>query len=740
MKVFFPRLLQMPHSQVSHRAFTLFETLAVVALLGIVSLSAITVISGIRDGAQEKKLRSDVNLLNRAVVAYLGANGNLESTTSADQVLCKLKLAACANSGPRILGFRGSFIDPKLSYEPQSDIDSAAGKARAIWDTTSLRFVIRHDGPAGIRGFYIDPANDNGIPEAVESRDAFMDLAVEDTWIWDYADRTLPSASGPASGIVVSSFPTTPPPTASTPQPRKKKLSPPSFSIPSSSRPVTDFDLAVLFADSNDPGIAEICFSIDYGEWQLFDGSPATVPPGGVLKAQAVPRDTDAWYPSSVIEHTYTATPVQLEIPAISSSESSWRPGVDSSVISISQTNDEALARIVYQIDGGGWNDYDAPFTLTSVDYPAGASIVAKAIPLREYYLESGTASFTLIGEPVKLDPPQIEFSANAFSDDKNDPVTEISVRLNNVNPLGSSIVSYQIVPVPGGIGATTAFMDYTGPFTIKQAFYPSGFGIRAYVKPLESAYEASDEVTRYASTVQGVFGGHLDLDTTIVRGGRYYSFNVQHTHDYTGKYDLDTVDFFSLLESKQIEIDEGISSRSQRFKILLVNGNLSPGMRIIIEREKGDKTERISLPVTEYDDIPVSDLPVYSLDGVGDTYRLVGFEARFGEDVITTAGALPTNPSEVIKNEPGKNNEWRNGALTFQAVSVSDSGVDRFGTTTSLSNGGVHGVATSGLLWEGMLYWHWDGKSYDDSKNQYRPGDPASVEGYLTSPDLSRR
>ena len=108
----------------------------------------------------------------------------------------------------------------------------------------------------------------------------------------------------------------------------------------------------------------------------------------------------------------------------------------------------------------------------------------------------SGTAAFALIGDPGQLDPPQIEFSANAFSDDKKNPVDEISVQLNNVNPLGSSIVSYQIVPVPGGVGATTAFMDYTGPFTVRKAFYPSGFGIRAYVKPLQSGYEDSDEVT----------------------------------------------------------------------------------------------------------------------------------------------------------------------------------------------------------------------------------------------------
>ena len=725
-------------SQGKLRAFTLVEVLAAVSILAILALIAVTMISGLNEKAKSQKLRGDVDLLNRAVVAYLNANGDLGGTLTVDQVLSKLKSAATAESAERILGFRGAVIDPNLKYRLQTATEAADGRARASWDASSQRFVIHHDGSPGIKDFFIDLDGGSGIPEATDDRDAFMNLAVEDAWIWDYADRAPPPASGPAPGVVVSSVPATPLPSAATSPPTRTKLAPPNFSIPTSSRPVTDFDLNVLLADSNDPGNAQVYYSVDHGDWQLFDGSPVAVPPGGIVKAQAVPLDQDAWYASSVIQHTYTATPVQLEIPSISASETTWSPGVESSVITIDQTNDAAIAKVVYQIDGGGWNDYGSPFTLTSADYPAGASIVTKAVPLSEFYLESGTAAFALIGEPVKLDPPQIEFSANAFSDDKKNPVTSISVQLNNVNPLGSSVVSYRIVPVPGGVGATTGYMDYTGPFTVRQAFYPSGFGIQAYVKPLKSGYEDSDEVTRYASTVDGVFGGHLDLDTAVSLSADKYDVDVIHTHDYTGKHDLTSVDFFTLRESKQIEIDEAITSGSQRFKLLLINGNLSPGMRIILEREKGGTTERTSLPVTEYDDIPVADLPVYSLDGVGDTYRLVSFEAKFGEDVITTAGTLPTNPGEVIKNKPGKNNEWRNGALTFQAVAINADGSDAFGTSSGLSNGGVHGVATTGLLWEGMLYWHWDGESYDNKKNVFRPGDPSSVEGFTTSPDLT--
>lgn len=713
-------------------AFTIVEVLATVSILAILALIAVTMIGGLHQKARDQKLQSDVDLLNRAVVAYLHSNGELDGSLSVDQVLSRLKSAATAESGDRILGIRGSFIDPSLTYSPQSATDASAGKARAIWDPTRFRFVVQHDGPPGIASFSIDP-DGSGVPAKTDNRSALLDLAVQDPWIWDYNDATPPPPSGPAPEVVVSRVPTGPLPTASTPPVAKTRLVAPAYSIPSSSRPVTDFDLAILLTNPNADGTSTISYSIDYGEWTPFTGAPVMVPPGGVVKAQAIPIDTDAHYSSTVIENTYVATEVPLETPTISGSVSAFGPGADASELTITNPNPDGISKLVYQIDGGGWNDYAGPFTLSAADYPAGATITTKAAPILDYYLESGTAAFDLIGSPVKLDPPQIVFSATAFSNDKNNPVDEISVQLNNVNPLGSSIVSYRIVPVPGGVGATTGYMDYTGPFSIRQAFYPSGFGIQTYTKPLKSGYEDSDEVTRYASTVEGTFGGHLDLDTAVSLSAKKYNVDVLHTHDYTGKFGLTSVDFFALLGDKHHDLDDSLPSASQKFKILLINGNLSPGMRVVLHEEREGKTLTRSLPVTEYDDIPVHELPVYSLDGSGESIRLAGIEATFGQDVILNAGALPTEPKEVISNKPGKNNEWRNGALTFQAVAVNGDGSDAFGTTAGLSNGGVHGVATTGLLWEGMLYWHWDGKSYDDKNNLYRPGDPTSVEGFTT-------
>jgi hypothetical protein len=40
----------------------------------------------------------------------------------------------------------------------------------------------------------------------------------------------------------------------------------------------------------------------------------------------------------------------------------------------------------------------------------------------------------------------------------------------------------------------------------------------------------------------------------------------------------------------------------------------------------------------------------------------------------------------------------------------------DAFDTDLGLSNGGVQGLATDGLLYEISVFWHWRGPSYDEA------------------------
>jgi hypothetical protein len=119
---------------------------------------------------------------------------------------------------------------------------------------------------------------------------------------------------------------------------------------------------------------------------------------------------------------------------------------------------------------------------------------------------------------------------------------------------------------------------------------------------------------------------------------------------------------------------------------------------------------------VDDYDDIALADLPIYSLSGVDGTTALSEFGVYFHDLSIPLGDLHPSETGCVKDNDAGAAGEWRNGALTLQAVAVTSDGADDFTTDTSLSAGGAQGVATSGLLWEATVFWHWSGPCYGES------------------------
>ncbi len=162
-----------------------------------------------------------------------------------------------------------------------------------------------------------------------------------------------------------------------------------------------------------------------------------------------------------------------------------------------------------------------------------------------------------------------------------------------------------------------------------------------------------------------------------------------------------------------------------------MVNADLSPGMSLVIDYEINGVNRVVDTTVGRYDDTPVEDLTVFTLGGVSGTARLKRVQLVMSQDVIHEAGVIPTTTGDVVSNILGKGNEWRNGSLTVQAVAVGADGKDGFSTDAGLSNGD-HGAARSGLLWEAALFWHWDGESYDDDRNQYVPGQLNSVKDHI--------
>jgi hypothetical protein len=106
--------------------------------------------------------------------------------------------------------------------------------------------------------------------------------------------------------------------------------------------------------------------------------------------------------------------------------------------------------------------------------------------------------------------------------------------------------------------------------------------------------------------------------------------------------------------------------------------------------------------------------LTVYSLGAVSGATRLSSLSFYFSADAIDTGEVIPTNTGDVRGNEPGRKGEWRNGALTLQAIPVDASG-NLAGPLDLSITAGIQGLAStcSGMIFESTIFWHWDGDSY---------------------------
>ena len=81
------------------------------------------------------------------------------------------------------------------------------------------------------------------------------------------------------------------------------------------------------------------------------------------------------------------------------------------------------------------------------------------------------------------------------------------------------------------------------------------------------------------------------------------------------------------------------------------------------------------------------------TLSGASGTTKLSEFGLYFHRLSIPLGALHPTETHCVRSNDGGALGEWRNGALTVQAVAVDDDGTDAFNTDTGLSSGGVQGA-----------------------------------------------
>lgn len=709
------------------KGFTLIEALLVVSVMGILGALSASLVTDTRKHVELLKLKKDVRSVNTAIKAYKSFGGSLDSAITIPQILAKLKSRADALSAEQTAGLTGNFIDLRLALEVQSPADANSSEPRALWNAAKQQFEVATRGRAGVR-FVLDESLAAAV--LTESRQPVMKLATRDEWIWDYVDTASPMRPY-ATGIPLVRRPIplpTPLPAGTPPAISPRDLRPPLFSIAAGSYPITRFNLQLELADPNPAGVSLILYSLNSGSWRLYTGTPLNVSPSTEIGAYCASADPN-WRNSEVDRNSYAASPVQLAIPLISASASAFNYAENQSVeISLNDLNDPDVSTLQYHQPDVGWKDYNGPFSVKSESYPGGLNVKARAVAIAEYYLDSGEASLQIGSAKLgRLQPPAIHLTP-----DTSGTGTLATVSLENPNPEGTSTIYFRLVPVPSPFGCDLIqgragpeeFLAYSAPFSVSEGDIPDNFAVIAYCKSMTPGFLDSGFSIAYREEfTSGLRGGHFDVDTSSFIAPLAKGSTDGHVHAFDNKYNTDVVDFFNLPDEKLHNIAADIAGPGVKFKLIVVNADLTPDARLSINTAPGTG----GVPGTTYDDTPVASLPVYSLGGVPGTTKLENLAFFFESNAITGAGLIPTNTGDVRKNVPGKNGEWRNGAFTIQAVRVNDDGSDAFGTNPSLS-AGDHGPAISGLLWEATVFWHWKGPSYHEAGNDYVPHDPVTV------------
>jgi len=133
--------------------------------------------------------------------------------------------------------------------------------------------------------------------------------------------------------------------------------------------------------------------------------------------------------------------------------------------------------------------------------------------------------------------------------------------------------------------------------------------------------------------------------------------------------------------------VDAVADNEGDMFRLIVANADLSPGMLLEINGHEYD--------IEEYAEIPYLALPSYSLGSL-ESLRLSA-----DLDTILRGELIRTQTGCVRKNTLGADGEWRNGALTLQAVALG-ARLDH-----SIPATGGQGVAADNLLWEMTVFWH---------------------------------
>jgi len=180
---------------------------------------------------------------------------------------------------------------------------------------------------------------------------------------------------------------------------------------------------------------------------------------------------------------------------------------------------------------------------------------------------------------------------------------------------------------------------------------------------------------------LEGVVGGHFDLDVDIELGGS----TDEHTHEYDDKFDVTYGDYLNVLNgAPSVNSPEvGINAGSQKLLAFIANADLSIGGNITIGAKTWNVVEyqkMIQKQLANWDGASVlmddnNDPLAFTLDEINQIIKVGSTDIQgtlrlsFDNSAILTGGLIPTQTG-CVKSEPNiTKGHWRNGALTMHVV-----------------------------------------------------------------------
>jgi hypothetical protein len=397
-----------------------------------------------------------------------------------------------------------------------------------------------------------------------------------------------------------------------------------------------------------------------------------------------------------------------------------------------------------------------------------GAAVRTATNNAVDWTVKKGWATPLLVSSPATLDYGEKVLQNITLRDDRIQFVT-----VNPVNPSGENWF-LQLNAYTGGAPTKTVVdadknkvltladnVDGDGDDLIKDTALDRvigaylGFGLSSGPTVGGNQGESSTSLFNHIEAIKpvttltfpdepGLIGGHFDLDTShgIYKFGQ--GTTDHHVHEWDDKNDLTTIDYFDMtdgLTSINKFNGQSVPTGDTPFFLTVSNTVINTSGVMEINGSSFSAVDYFALQTRWVEGTLAAGetFPTYILNPPTETQRDAGlrqlksFKLSFDAFSIIKGELLGTNTGCVRGNDIGIHGEYRNGAITMQALdaegfagftydAVNDvyiaantamDGTHQYARVHPNNDTGANSYFGQSMFWESTVFWHWDGDCY---------------------------